>query len=162
VCSSDLFEGGSDGSFNPEKTMSMAELVTILYRTAGYTTDNSGAYWYSKQLSWALDNGIIAQADFSAASPVSRETFITMFYNTVKVTGKYNTSVTEAMQTALKKATDYSSLNPATLDKLAWAVGWGLIKGTDGNSLTVNPAGSIKRSEVCTMLMRYLSGLTVK
>jgi flavin-binding protein dodecin len=34
-----------------------------------------------------------------------------MFYNTVKVTGKYNTSVTEAMQTALKKATDYSSLN---------------------------------------------------
>jgi flavin-binding protein dodecin len=58
-----------------------------------------------------------------------------MFYNTVKVTGKYNTSVTEAMQTALKKATDYSSLNPATLDKLV-GLGWGLHKGTDGNSLT--------------------------
>jgi hypothetical protein len=52
------------------------------------------------------------------------------------------------MLTALKEATDYTSPDSASRDKLAWAVSLGFIKGTDNKSLTINPASSVKRDEV--------------
>jgi S-layer homology domain. len=153
-----IFQGNDDGSFAPEKTMTLAELVTILYRTAGYQTDNSGEHWYSKQLDWAVENGIIAAADFSENAQVTREDFIVMLYNAIKLGGKYDTAVTDAMLTALQSAADYSVLDDSAYNELAWAVSVGLIKGTDEEVLTVSPESSIKRDEVCTMLMRYYAG----
>ena len=154
-----LFEGVGEGNFAPESKMSMAALVTVLYRVAGSTTDNSGETWYAKQQAWSAENGIVAAADFNADANVSRAAFITMFYKTLSLDAKYDTAVTEEMRTALKAATDFAAITEADADAIAWAVSVGLIKGTDGSALTINPAAEINRAEVCTMLQRYYTGL---
>ena len=158
--SNSLFVGRGDGTFGPNANMRACELITVLYRVAGGETDSSyGQYWYSKQLEWAVEKGLVSASGFSPNANITRENFIVMFYKTIQLTGKYSTTVTDEMRQALKKASDYSSLSPATLDELAWSVYTGLIQGTDGSVLTMNPGGSITRAEVCTMLMRYYQGL---
>ena len=158
--SNSLFVGRGDGTFGPNDKMLSSELITILYRVAGGVTDASyGQYWYSKQLEWAVSQSLVTAAGFNSDAVITRENFIVMFYKTVQLTGKYDTTVTDDMRQALKKASDYSSLSQETLDPLAWSVSTGLIKGTDGSVLTMNPNGSITRAEVCTMLMRYYQGL---
>ena len=154
-----LFEGRSDGSFGPGLKMSAAELITILFRISGGVTDNSGDYWYSKQLAWAADNGLVSASSFQPGANIDRETFITMFYKTIKLTGKYDTTVTSEARRALESAVDYGSLSQANMDALAWSVSVGLIKGTDPSTLVINPRGSITRAEVCMMLMRYYENM---
>ena len=82
-----------------------------------------------------------------------------MFYKTLALDSKYDTKVTDEMRKAVEAATDYASIDAADVDAIAWAVSVGLIKGTDGSTLTVNPAAQINRAEVCTMLQRYYTGL---
>lgn len=154
-----LFKGVGNDQFAPMAKMNMAELATVLYRVAGNTTDNSGEKWYSKQQAWCAEKGIIAADSFKADATVSREAFITMFYKTLALDSKYDTKVTDEMRKAVEAATDYASIDAADVDAIAWAVSVGLIKGTDGSALTINPTAEVNRAEVCTMLQRYYTGL---
>lgn len=154
-----LFKGVGKGKFAPAQQMTMAELATVLYRVAGNTTDGSGEKWYSQPQAWTAEKEIIAADSFDAAANVDRAAFVTMFYKTLALDSKYDTKVTDEMRKAVEAATDYASIDAADVDAIAWAVSVGLIKGTDGSTLTVNPAAQINRAEVCTMLQRYYTGL---
>ena len=63
------------------------------------------------------------------------------------------------MRKAVEAAADCASIDAADVDAIAWAVSVGLIKGTDGSALTINPAAEVNRAEVCTMLQRCYTGL---
>ena len=154
-----LFKGVGDNKFAPLTQMNMAELATVLYRVAGSTTDNSGEKWYSKQQAWCAEKEIIPADSFKADANVSRAAFITMFYKTLTLDSKYDTTVTDEMRKSVEAAADYASINAADVDAIAWAVSVGLIKGTDDSTLTINPAAEVNRAEVCTMLQRCYTGL---
>ena len=154
-----LFKGVGDNKFAPLTQMNMAELATVLYRVAGNTTDNSGEKWYSKQQAWCAEKEIIPADSFKADANVSRAAFITMFYKTLTLDSKYDTTVTDEMRKSVEAAADYASIDAADVDAIAWAVSVGLIKDTDDSTLTIKPAAEVNRAEVCTMLQRCYTGL---
>ncbi|MGN0968762.1 MAG: S-layer homology domain-containing protein [Oscillospiraceae bacterium] len=152
-----LFEGTGNNAFAPTKEMTMAELVQVLYRVANGKTPETvpGGNWYDTARDWAVAAGLVSADGFKADANVTREDFILMFYNCVKKIGSYDMTVTAD----ITGATDYASLNPENLTAISWAVGSGMIIGTNGSVLTIAPNTEVNRATVCTMLMRYYKGL---
>jgi len=150
------FKGMEDGTFSPYTNMNTAQLVTVLYRVRyGVDPDQSqGAYWYTTAATWAMTNGIVNVETFDAAAPVTREQFVTMFYDTLRLTDK-TVAATAAMRTKLATAVDYADISASSRDAVAWAVHSGLISGTTANVLTIDPTGNINRIQVCQMLRNY-------
>ncbi len=148
-----LFKGNGDGSFAPTQSMTAAQLVQVLCRVVNGEDPApvEGGQWYDAAKNWAVENGLVSAESFEPNAAVTREDFITMFYKAVALTGKYDMDVTAD----ITGATDYAALDPANLTAISWAVGSKLIIGTGEGSLTIAPASSINRAEVCTMLMRY-------
>lgn len=56
--SQDILSGYSDGTFCPDKTITFAEALTVLLRTAGYTEKEVGFFWPNNYISAALSMGI--------------------------------------------------------------------------------------------------------
>ena len=70
----DILSGYSDGSFGPYKTISLAEAVTILMRTLGYSEDSVGYYWPDNYMSAAASLGITDGIYADSNAPLARAT----------------------------------------------------------------------------------------
>lgn len=70
----DILSGYSDGSFGPYKTISLAEAVTILMRTLGYSEDSVGYYWPDNYMSAAASLGITEGIYADSNAPLARAT----------------------------------------------------------------------------------------
>lgn len=70
----DILSGYSDGSFGPHKTISLAEAVTILMRTLGYSEDSVGYYWPDNYMSAAASLGITEGIYADSNVPLARAT----------------------------------------------------------------------------------------
>lgn len=141
----ELFNGTGADSFTPNGTMTRGMLVTVLARYDGVDTA-SGATWYEKGVEWAAANNISSGADLDA--PVSREQLATMLYRYAAFSG-----LDTAASGALTGFADAGSVSGYAADAMAWAVGMGLIGGTDKGEL--DPKGSATRAEVAAILMRF-------
>ncbi|MBD5170035.1 MAG: S-layer homology domain-containing protein [Oscillibacter sp.] len=141
----ELFNGTGAGSFTPDGTMTRGMMVTVLARYDGVDT-TTGATWYEKGVDWAAANNISSGADLDA--PVSREQLATMLYRYAVASG-----LNTAASGSLNGFADAGSVSNYAADAMAWAVGAGLIGGTDKGEL--NPGGSATRAEVATILMRF-------
>ena len=71
--SRDILSGYADGSFRPNNTITLAEAVTILLRTAGYTEDEVGYYWPDNYISAANSLGLTSGIDLSPSDPLTRK-----------------------------------------------------------------------------------------
>lgn len=67
-----------------------------------------------------------------------------------------NRGSTRLSAAALGGYRDVSEILPAALDAMRWAVGAGLIRGTDDGTLA--PAGPVSRAQLATVLYRYGNG----
>ena len=150
------FKGMANGTFSPRTNMNAAQLVTVLYRVYfGADPDQTqGDYWYSTAASWAIKSGIISSDDFDPHADVTREQFVTMYYDTLRLRDD-TIAPTAAMKQKLATAVDYASISSSNRDAVAWAVGSGLISGTTANVLTIDPSGHINRIQVCQILRNY-------
>lgn len=72
--SKDILSGYSDGSFKPDKTISLAEALTILLRTIGYDESVVGYYWPDNYVNAAKSVGITDGIYMQADSPLTRAT----------------------------------------------------------------------------------------
>ncbi len=62
-----LMVGDGEGSFNPEGTITAAQLMQTLYNLAGNPeVETEGTEWYAKAIAWAEENGISADAEPAA------------------------------------------------------------------------------------------------
>lgn len=141
----ELFNGTGADSFTPNGTMTRGMLVTVLARYDGVDT-TTGATWYETGVAWAAANNISSGADLDM--PVSREQLATMLYRYAVSSGLDTTA-----SGSLTGFTDAGSVSGYAADAMAWAVGTGLIGGTDKGEL--NPNGSATRAEVAAILMRF-------
>lgn len=147
-----LFQGVGNNTFLPETTMSMPELLQVLYRLAGNEEKTiEGSPWWQAAKDWAVETKLIEEAEFDANTYTTREDFFRLFHDCVAVIGTYDMTVTAD----ITGATDYAQLDENNLDAIAWAVGSGLVKGTTSSQLTIAPALTVNRAAVATMLMRY-------
>lgn len=149
-------KGVSSTSFDPEGTVTRAQLVTVLYRIAGEPkvegkhpfTDVSNGQWYSDAITWASRNGVVngvTQTTFAPDSPVTREQIAVLLYRYTK---------SEAIrENKLSAFSDTEKISGYAFDAMNWAVAEELIVGNDGKLL---PQDSATRAEIATILMRLL------
>lgn len=154
-----LLNGTSASIFSPTDEVNMAMLVTVLHRAAGtpalagtaempYTNISSTAYYYTPLL-WCLEQNIIRVKElpeFDYTATVSREFAILCFYRLADRLEK-NDKVIDS--TALDIFSDTAEITDNCIVPLTWAVGKGLIHGSDGQ---LNPTDNTNRIQLATML----------
>lgn len=159
VAEHELMGGIGDGKFDPEGTMNRAMLVTVLWRCEGKPTGTKNPFtdvpageWYTAAVAWAAENGIVngvGDGKFDPLGNVTREQIAVILCRYTEICGIADTSKRGDLRgyPDVKQVSDYAA------DALAWAVGEGLILGSEGKLL---PQGDATRAQVATILMRYL------
>ena len=149
--------GVSISSFAPNKTLTRAMVVTILYRMAGQPSvsgtsgfsDVPSGKWYSSAVTWAKNKGIAtgySSKIFGPEDPVTREQMVTFLY-------RYAGSPPAAG--SLSSFPDAGKVGSWAVTAMKWAIGRGIIKGnSDG---TLNPGGTATRAQFAAIVHRYHS-----
>ena len=157
VYSNSLMSGIVTQTFDPEGIASRGQVVTILYRMEGQPTVSGKssfkdvyADYYQKAVIWAEKNGIVTGTEtglFQPAQSVTREQMAAFFYRYAAYK-KFNVS-----QKASTVYSDQWQISTYALNAMRWAVGIGLISGTDQNTLC--PKDDATRGQLAVALMRF-------
>ena len=159
VAARQLFGGTGDGNFSPNSTMTRGMLVTVLGRlsdvpASGSTTqfsDVSADAYYAPYVAWAAQNGLVSgtgNGQFNPDAPITREQMATILY-------QYSNFVGLALESKNTSFTDQAAVSAWARDGVAALAGVGVLTGKEQN--TFDPAGLSARSEVATMLMRFIT-----
>lgn len=153
-----LVGGTGNNKFSPTGTMTRGDLVLIMYRMAGEPsvtgvenpfTDVKTADYYYKAILWAYKNGVVNGTGngttFSPKSNITREQIAAILY---RYSGTTTATGSIASFTDAAKVSDYA------VTALKWAVGAGIIGGSNNK---LNPQGNATRAEVAVMLHRFLN-----
>ncbi len=159
-----LFNGMSKDTFAPDKTMTRAMLVTVLWRSAGEPeaetadfTDVPGDQWYSEAVAWAAEQGVVTgytDGTFRPDHQITREQLATILYRFTKLT-----EMDPADRGDLDVFPDREDVQSYAEEALQWAVGKGLVNGiydSHTEQTYLRPRGSATRAQVATILMRFL------
>ena len=148
ACDNGLMNGTSANAFSPNADTTRSMIVTILARMEGVNT-SGGATWYTAGRAWAMENGISDGTNMEGK--ITREQLAAMLYRYAKMKG-YDVSASAS----LSGYTDASSVSSWAKDAMQWAVGSGLIQGSN-NALT--PQANASRAQIATILMRFAQNI---
>ena len=160
-----LMAGFDETTFSPNTTSTRAQIVQILYKLSGDTTDYSKYYtpftdvragdWFYNAVAWAYDHDIVKGTSantFSPNAPIQREQMALILYG---YTAKYAPSCLGGAA-SLGSYPDAGSVSNWAYAAMSWAVGNGLISGSESNGVSyLMPRSSATRAQVSTIMMRY-------
>ena len=146
-------KGNSDTTFNPTGKIKGSEFAQILYNKEGKPAAAEGAafqgvtdQWYAPAVLWAAGKDIVTDTGDAAVVPtadLTREQIALMLYNYM---GK------PEAKGDLTAFTDAAKVSAWAKDAMAWAVGEGVLKGSDN---ALNPTGTATRAETAQILMNF-------
>ena len=139
-----LMNGTGEGKFSPEADTTRGMIVTILARLDGKNT--SGTPWYQAGQRWAMEYEISDGTNMTGA--ITREQLVTMLFRYAVKNGLEAVTLSEN----LTQFTDASDISALAVSAMQWAVGQGLIQGSNGQ---LRPQANASRAEVATILMRF-------
>ena len=139
-----LMNGTGEGKFSPEAATTRGMIVTILARLDGKNT--SGNPWYLAGQRWAMEYEISDGTKMESA--ITREQLVTMLFRYAVKNGLEAVTLAEN----LSRFTDASDVSAWAVPAMQWAVGQGLIQGSNGQ---LRPQANASRAEVATILMRF-------
>ena len=139
-----LMNGTGTGKFSPAASTTRGMVMTILARMAG--ADTSGTPWYAAGMNWAKANGVSDGTNTTAS--VTREQLVTMLFRYAAAHGMESVTLEEN----LSSFTDKASVSVWAVPAMNWAVGQGLIEGSNG---LLRPQANASRAEVAAILMRF-------
>ena len=139
-----LMNGTGTGKFSPAASTTRGMVMTILARMAG--ADTSGTPWYAAGMNWAKANGVSDGTNTTAS--VTREQLVTMLFRYAAAHGMGSVTLEEN----LSRFTDKASVSAWAVPAMNWAVGQGLIEGSNG---LLRPQANASRAEVAAILMRF-------
>ncbi len=153
-----LFNGDSPTRFAPDGKMQRCMMTTVLHRLAGepavsYSAlfqDVPNGQWYTAGTIWAGSMGVVsgvANSQFDPFSNVTRQEIAVILYRYAQKMG-YDVS-TSASLAGFRDAGSVASWGQTAI---SWAVGVGILNGSDGSLL---PNGDATRAEVAAMLHRF-------
>ena len=143
VFDNDLMNGTSGTVFSPNADTTRGMIVTILARMDGVNT--SGTPWYEAGREWAMRNGISDGTNMEGK--ITREQLAAMLSRYAALKNRDVSAIT-----GISAYADASSVSSWAVNAMRWAVGEGLIQGSN-NSL--RPQSNATRAEVATILMRF-------
>ncbi len=159
-----LLVGDSATTFSPDRTMTRAMLVTVLYRMEGKPAitaanpfaDVKADTWYTDAVIWAAENGIVNGMEPNRFCPnhdITREQIATIFYRYASYKS-YDTVYSEN----LKDYPDADRVSRWAYDALCWATDAGLINGIgrQGGSYLA-PRESAARAQAAVILTRFIN-----
>lgn len=151
-----LVAGDGSGSFYPERAMTRAEFVTLLWNSAGNPqpisapniTDVNSNDWFYTAVAWGVESGCVRGTSADSFSPnacITREQAMTMLHRYAGIPqGNGN----------LNAFADGSTVSSFAYEAMCWAVERGVLSGTGEGLLA--PQQNASRAQVVTMLMRFL------
>jgi len=153
-----LMNGVGNGKFAPNDPMTRSMLVTVLWRYEGSPKEGTNGFsdvpngqWYTDAVAWAAANGIVGGVGnnkFAPGGNITREQMAAILYRYAQKKG-FNTS----RKGNLSAFSDHNKVSAYAVDAIAWAVGEGIIGGSDGK---LDPQGNATRAQVSTILMRFI------
>lgn len=155
-----IMAGTSTTKFSPDTNLTRGMIVTMLYRVEGQPTVTAtnkfsdvrnGDYFYDA-VRWAAQNGIVngtTATTFSPNTNITRQDLATILYRYVK---EYKGQT--ASLGALTGFADASQVSSYAESAMKWAVGSGIINGSNGSLL---PKGNATRAQAAAMFERLLS-----
>ena len=153
-------KGIAADKFAPNDNLTRAMLVTILYRAEGEPATNRSipfadvdmGSWYASAVIWAQQNGIVngvTETEFAPNYNITREQIAAILYRYAIYKGMNAVNLSENLGFA-----DADEISEYAISAMNWAVGSGLIKGYEDN--TVRPLNNATRAEVAAILHRFL------
>lgn len=152
-----LMLGMDDTHFEPYGNITRSQLAVILYRIHSNKLDiiTEGDEWADEAEKWAIDNGIMADfiaGDFDGSVALTREEVVSSIFRAYQIN-----NVTDGRLKSESLA-DWDKVSDYAVEAMQWAVYVGIIKGV--GDTWIAPDRTVRRSEMATMLQRYLTNLT--
>ena len=143
VFDNDLMNGTSGTVFSPNAATTRGMIVTILARMDGVNT--SGTPWYEAGREWAMRNGISDGTNMEGK--ITREQLAAMLSRYAALKNRDVSAIA-----SISAYADASSVSSWAVNAMRWAVGEGLIQGSNNH---LRPQSNATRAEVATILMRF-------
>ena len=143
VYDNDLMNGTSGTEFSPNAATTRGMIVTILARMDGVNT--SGTPWYEAGREWAMWNGISDGTNMEGK--ITREQLAAMLTRYAALKNRDVSAIA-----SISTYADASNVSNWAVDAMRWAVGEGLIQGSNNH---LRPQSNATRAEVATILMRF-------
>lgn len=155
-----LMQGDENKFFNPNKNVTWAEFLRILWNKEGNPNvrqtekaEHSEQNWYDDAVAWAKASDLIYEddKDFVPDTQMTREQLASVLYLYAKYKG-IDVSVSENADISVYS--DATEISEYATSAIRYAVGTGLIKGKKEN--TINPNDYTTRAEVAVILDRFI------
>ena len=154
-----IMNGTTTTTFSPNDTLTRGMVVTMLYRiedepaTSSSNTFTDVAYgaWYYSAVEWAAKEGIVngvGNGKFAPDSPITREQLAAILY---RYTTEYNNN--SASGGSFSGFSDAAAVSSYAETAMKWAVGEGIITGSDGKLM---PQGKATRAQAAAMFARFM------
>ncbi len=155
-----LFNGVGNRAFAPEKPMTRAMLVQVLYNLAGDDEYHENPFadvpekaWYAKAVAWAADYGIvngIGPGVFAPEENVTREQIAVIVHRFTQGLG-----IDTEGEADLSGFPDGSKVGKWAKSALAWAVDKEIVSGSKNNGkVYLQPKANATRAQVAAIMMR--------
>lgn len=152
-----LMDGITDTMFYPDKNVSRAMVVQVLYNlegkpavnSASLYTDVDSSEWYADAVAWASMKGIVEgyNGKFNPEKDVTREQLATILWRYAKYKGW---DVRAGENTNILSYVDVSSISEYAVTSMKWAVGEGVIGGLPDSKL--GPRNGATRAQLAQIL----------
>ena len=139
-----LMNGTGEDKFSPNADTTRGMIVTVLARLDGKST--AGTPWFAAGQRWAMEYEISDGTNMAGA--ITREQLVAMLFRYAVKNGLEAVTLSEN----LTQFTDASDISAWAVSAMQWAVGQGLIQGSNGQ---LHPQANASRAEVATILMRF-------
>lgn len=164
--SNNYMNGDSSSTFNPNGSVTRAQVVQVLYNMSGRpdVTAASNPFkdvpnnkWFTNAIKWAKSNNVVSGNSATAFNPngkVTREQVCVMFCNYWKLTtGNTLDTNSLALVEYDHDFTDWNRVSRWAIDAAHWAVKTGFMSGSSKTSL--NPGGTCIRAELAQFIKNF-------
>ena len=152
----EIIKGYSDGMFHPERTVTLAQAVTILLRLLGYKDSDVGGVWPDGYMAVADSTGLTEGLASDASAPLERAQAAILFSNLLRADtasgAAFYSLSDETTLTSFDGAAGTMVTSDKTYDMLTFRSSIGLVGNRgqvvlrDGKALTFLPAAAGKTS----------------